>query len=49
MEFAKLLIQNGVNIIAIDVDGDTTLHNAGDNNQIIWINFLLENGANCQS
>ena len=46
LELAKLLIQNGANIDAIDVEGDTALHHAVDSNQIVWIKFLLENGAN---
>ena len=41
-----MLIQNGADIDTIDVDGDTALHYAVDNNQITLVNFLLKNGAN---
>ena len=46
LELAKLFIQNGANIDAIDNEGDTALHYAVDSNLIVWIKFLLENGAN---
>ncbi|MCV6599896.1 MAG: ankyrin repeat domain-containing protein, partial [Alphaproteobacteria bacterium] len=43
---AKKLIRSGANINVIDANGNTELHTASYNNEIVKVEFLLNNGAN---